>query len=221
MARDGCKAGKCDQKVIMAPQDTDDLKIQLEFDRHMMAARVYRNRGDYAKAGEEIQQALRLRPNDLDAREFAADIIFAHGDIEKAADHYKSILETDPSRSSAEEKYAKAILQIAEAERQKKLLKEIIEQPGKMKPPPRSTVLAALVSIAPGFGQIYCTQYVKGMIIFAAWSLSWLLCLAFVGPPDQRLSAPTLFFGCLATSIHLYALVDAVSQAEKTCSDKL
>jgi tetratricopeptide (TPR) repeat protein len=202
----------------MALKDPDDLKTQVEFDRHMTAARVYRNRGDYAKAGEEIQQALKLRPADLDAREFAADVIFAHGDIEKAAEHYKSILEVDPSRSSAEEKYAKAILQIAEAERQKKLLQEMIEQPGKTRTPPRSAVLAALVSIAPGFGQIYCTQYVKGMITFAAWSLSWLLCLAFVGPPDQRLSVPTLFFGCLATSIHLYALVDAVSQAERTRS---
>lgn len=200
----------------MADQSTDELRIQAEFDRHMTAAHVFRNRGDYPGAAEEVRKALALRPEDLAAREFAADIVFAHGDIPKAAEHYKSILDADPSRASVEEKYAKAILQMAEGKRQQDLLKEMMENPQAAKAAPRSGGLAAILSIAPGFGHMYCAQYMKGMIIFAAWALAWVLCLSFVGLPGHRLTTGTVFFGCLATSLHLYAVVDAASAAEKT-----
>ena len=200
----------------MAEQSTDELRIQAEFDRHMTAAHVYRNRGDYPGATEEIRKALALKPDDLAAREFAADMVFAHGEVEKAAEHYKSILDVDPSRTSVEEKFAKAILQVAEGKRQQDLLKEMMENPRAHSPAPRSGGLAAILSIAPGFGHIYCGQYIKGMIIFAAWALAWVLCLSFVGLPGHRLTTATVFFGCLATSLHLYAVVDAASAAEKT-----
>ncbi len=205
-------------------QDTDDPKTKAEFDRAMTAANVFRLRGDYAQAAKSVQQALALRPTDLEARELAADIIYAHGDIARAAEHYKSILEDDPTRASAEEKYAKAILDVAEGQRQQQLLKDMLEHPKQHRAQARNSTLAALLSIAPGFGQVYCAHYVKGMIIFVAWALSWVLSLALVGPAGRNvldcLTAGTIFFGCLATSIHLYAVVDAASCAEKTRGDK-
>src|SRR5450759_4255915 len=106
----------------MSSQDLDQAHKKAEFDRLMTAATVYRKRGDYAQATQAVKQALQILPDNIDAREFAADMINAHGDVQKASEHYKAILETEPGRASAEAKYAKAILELAEAERQRELV---------------------------------------------------------------------------------------------------
>lgn len=203
----------------MALHDSGDPKTQADFERAMTAANVYRNRGDYTQAAKAVQEALRLRPSDLDARELAADLVYARGESQKAAEHYKNILEIDPKRASVEEKYAKAILDVAEGKRQQELLKDMLDHPVSVGPQRRSSGVAAMLSIAPGFGHVYCAQYVKGVIVFAAWALSWVLCLSLVGPPGDRLSTATVLFGCLATSLHLYAVLDAAAAAERTRRD--
>ena len=186
------------RRLAMADQNADDVRKQAEYERLMHLAHVNRMRGDYAQAAVQIKQALELRPDDLDAREFAADILFARGELEKAAEHYKAIHEADPSRASAEEKFAKATLQIAEGKRQKDLLRMMIEDPtafrSQYQPPPRRPVVAAILSGIPGLGHVYCGQLVKGIVIFAGSALCWLLFFALA-----RMSAiflPTSASGC-------------------------
>ncbi len=171
-----------------AHQDLNDLKKQVEFERLTTAAYVYRKRGDYESAAQAINQALQINPSDLEAQEFAADILLARGKLEEAASAYKSIFEADRSRASAEEKYAKAIVLIAEGRRQQELLKEMLENPAKFRKPARSPVVAALLSIAPGFGHIYCGQLYKGIALFLGVMLSWLLFYA-TRPICERLSS--------------------------------
>jgi tetratricopeptide (TPR) repeat protein len=213
----------------MADQGIEDAKRQAEFDRLFRAAHVSRTRGDYEQAERLIGQALDLRPGDSEAREFAADLLFARGELEKAAEEYKSIYDADPSRTSAEEKFAKATVQIAEGKRQKDLLRLMIEDPGAFRStyelPPRSPLLAALLSGIPGLGHVYCGQTVKGIVLFLAVSFSWLLFFALrpnvggFGDPIARfvhnLNAAAVIFLCLAVFTHMYAFADAAVTAER------
>lgn len=205
----------------MASQDLDSAKNQAEFDRLMTAANVFRRRGDYPQATQTIKQALQLRPADMDAREFAADMLYAHGEVEKAAEYYKNILAEDSTRTSAEEKYAKAVLDIAEGKRQKDLLKMMIENPTQFHTTEKSATLAVIISAAPGFGQIYCGQYLRGMVLLGAWLLALVLFILTLGSSSvngqllNRITPSSLIFMCIAGMIHIYTLVDAAVQAEK------
>ncbi|MCE5198850.1 MAG: tetratricopeptide repeat protein [Armatimonadota bacterium] len=205
----------------MTPQDLDAAKKQAEFERLMTAAHVHRRRGDYGAAETAVSQALELCPADLDAQEFAADMLFARGELEVASDAYKRMFESDSSRISAEKKYAQTIIQISEGRRQQDLLRQMIENPGKYSAPKRSALIAFLISIAPGFGQIYCGQFNKGIVLFTTTMIAWFLFA--VSTPDvsgldashrlsvflQSLSPLSVILACIATFIHIYAMVDA------------
>lgn len=197
-----------------------DATAKAEFDRLITAANVHRRRGDYAAATLAIKQALEMCPDDIDACEFAADMIYAHGDVKKAAEHYKAILKIDPKRASAEEKYARAVIEIAEAERQKELIKLMLENPGKYhQTQPKNATIAVLFSMAPGFGHIYCGQYTVGIGIFLAWMVSCLLFMFSLTPGEDvshKVTMTSAIFGCIAASLHIYALLSAAQQAEKT-----
>lgn len=186
----------------------------------MTAARVYRRRDDYAAATEAVRQALQILPNDLDAREFAADMIYAHGDLQKAIDYYKAILETDPKRASAETKYAKVVLELAEEHRQRELVQQMLENPAKSQVMRKNPAVAALLSIAPGFGHIYCGLYAVGIALFCGWMLAWMLFLwtledSVGGHMTSRLTAASTAFGCIAAALHIYALVSAAQHADR------
>jgi tetratricopeptide (TPR) repeat protein len=210
----------------MTSQDLDQSKKKAEFDRLMTAATVYRRRGDYAQATQTVKQALTILPDNIDGREFAADMIYAHGDVQKASEHYKAILEIEPGRASAEAKYAKAILELAEAQRQQDLIKYMLENPGKSQTMQhRNPAVAAMLSIAPGFGHIYCGLYVMGMALFCGWVFAWLLFFWTLGDSvggqiTQKLTASSTAFACIAAALHIYALVNAAQQAEKVNSGK-
>lgn len=195
----------------------------------MSLARVNRMRGDYARAAEAIRLALKVRPDDPDATEFAADILAARGETEKALKIYKTLHEADPSRASAEEKFAKLTIQIAEGKRQQMLLRDMAENPKKYHSlsAPRNPVVAAIISSAPGFGQIYCGQFVRGVVFFLTVMVSWFFFyllrpnVSFY-PADQRLemffrdvSPLALMFALIAFSLHVYAFVDAPVLANK------
>jgi tetratricopeptide (TPR) repeat protein len=201
-----------------------DATKKAEFDRLLTAATVFRRRGDYVQATQTIKQALAISPDDITAREFAADMLYAHGDLELAAEHYKSILEAEPGRPSAEEKYAKAILELAEGQRQRELIQLMVENPGKFRPiQQKNSALAVLLTIAPGLGHMYCGQYVQGIVIFVVWVLA---CVFFAFSLDtaasaiQRVTTTSVIFACLAGSIHIYALLGAAQAADKTRSGK-
>lgn len=216
----------------MSPQNLDDIKKQAEFDRHITAARVHRMRGDYKQAEQAINQALELNPSDIGALEFAADMLFVRGELEKAADEYKRLFEQDKSRTSLEAKFAKSKLLIAEGKRQQHLLKEMLDNPAKYRVSARSPLLAAIISVAPGFGQIYCGQLVRGIVLFVATMLSWLLFQALTPEVadirmQDRMTSFTrnmdplaIIFACMAVAIHVYAFVDAAILAGKSRENK-
>ncbi|MGC8863604.1 MAG: tetratricopeptide repeat protein [Armatimonadota bacterium] len=210
--------------------DPEDVRKQAEFERLFRAARINRKRGDYREAEQLIHRALEIKPDDLEAREFAADILYARGEIEKAAQEYKAIFEAEPSRASAEEKFARATIEIAEAKRQKDLLRLMIENPQAFRAtyelPPRSPLMASILSGLPGLGHVYCGQVVRGIVIFLIVTFSWLLFFALrpsVGASSnpierfvQELDVWAIIFLCVAVFTHVYAIVDAAVAAERS-----
>lgn len=207
--------------------DSNDLKTRMQFDRFMTSARLYLRRGEMAKAGEAVVGALELRPNDLDARELAADLVLASGDLEKAAARYKELFSPEHPRPTAEEKYARTILQIAEEKYQKEMLLQMVNSPRQFTVGGKSPVLAAIASIGPGFGQIYLGKLVRGVVLAAVTIACWLLFYLLKPdvssfPEDQRLSAflreltvgPVVFL-IIAVFTHVYAFIDAVITSGK------
>ena len=216
------------------PMQQEDVRKQAELERLMTAARVHRRRGDYEQAEQTIKRALEIDESNADAREFAADILFAKGALEVAAEEYKRLFTEDKARISAEEKYARAIVQIAESKRQKELLREMLEHPSSFRVPTRQPIYAALLSLAPGLGHAYCGRVIKGVVLFVATVLSWWLFSMLAGTVDDSglsdrvresitlarrvnvfLTPGTLFFGCIAVFLHIYALIDAPILAGK------
>ena len=212
----------------MAPQNIDDARKQAEFDRLMTAARVHRMRGDYKQAEQTINQALVLCPSDIAAQEFAADMLCARGELEKAAAEYKRLIEQDKTRASIEDKYARAMLQIAEGKRQKDLLQYMLDNPGKYRPPARNPLIAAIISVAPGFGQMYCGKLTRGIVLCSLTMLSWLVFYLLAPNTSDlvvkdklsfflhNLDPLAILFACFAFAMHVFALVEAAVLAGKS-----
>jgi|GEM_PF-856855 len=213
----------------MADIDKEQLKKQMEFDRNMSLANGFRSKGDYKQAEEMVISALSLFPENLNAREFAADILMARGELDKAAEHYKSLFTPEAPRPSAEEKYARAIVQIAEAKRQRTLLDQMLENPAKFRRQTANPYLAALLSIAPGFGHIYAGKFRKGVTLFCIALFCWLMIYLLTPTVDQSLylqnrasnfitglfAFPTILFVLTSGVVGVYSVFDAAFTTDK------
>ncbi len=211
----------------MLPNDPEEIRKKAEFDKALSSANVARMKGNYSEAELYIKMALELFPENLDAKEFAADLLMARGEWEAAKSMYKCIIDSDESRVGAQEKYAKVVIQIAEGKRQQDLLNYILENPKSYKRERKNSVLAAVISIVPGFGHVYCGQVMKGSIIFVSVMFCWMLFYFFSPNVDylpqskraleffKQMSVPALMAVVAAFMIHLYALIDAALVAEK------
>jgi tetratricopeptide (TPR) repeat protein len=207
----------------MASLNAEQIREQVEFDRLMVAARAQKMRGDLVEAEKALLKALAMRFDDLNARELAADILYDRGEFEKAAKHYKSLYSPERPRPSAESGFARCVLKMAEIAQQREALLNPMDSPISFVPERRTPIVAAMLSIAPGLGQVYCGQFIKGLLLFAAWL--FFLLLVYASQPRSVGSAANtrLVFGtagimfiCLAVFVHAYAIVDAVMTAEKT-----
>jgi tetratricopeptide (TPR) repeat protein len=180
-------------------------------------------RGDLVEAEKALLKALSMRFDDIGARELAADILYDRGEFEKAAKHYKSLYTTQRPRPSAESGYARCVLKVAEIAQQREALLHPMDAPTALVPERRTPIVAAMLSSAPGLGQVYCGQFIKGVLLFTGWL--FFLLLIYISQPRNIgslanarpvFSQAGIAFICIAIFIHAYALVDAVMTAEKT-----
>jgi len=212
----------------------EDIKLAAEIDRLLSHSNVHRLRGEFIEAEDALREALSLDESRVDIHEMLADMLFARGQLDAAAEEYKKILEAHPDRVSAETKYAKVVLEKGEHEYEKRIAQEMIDNPGKYSSPPQHPLAAFLLSAAaPGAGQIYNGERVKGLIILGVFFLSVLI-LAFspdtgnllrnvgiwLNPSASSMKPPpvgpivVLFSGILAF-LYIYAVLDAVIASSK------
>ncbi|GAB4458229.1 MAG: hypothetical protein OHK0029_19220 [Armatimonadaceae bacterium] len=169
----------------------DPIAREVERDRLMTQAGVFRARGQVTDARETLEKALVLseggKPRDIAAiQEQIGDLLMIEEDLEGAKDAYAEAFKTDPSRATAEKKYGTTQIAISDREAEKRLGQRILQDDsladiissggltghsGK-----RNAGLAMFLSvIVPGFGQIYNGQMAKGFILLGVFVTALLI----------------------------------------------
>jgi tetratricopeptide (TPR) repeat protein len=227
-----------------------------ERERLQTLANVQRMRGQLVDARATLQQALALGgepgPGDAPVHEMLGDILAADERWDEAKTAYGTAHALDPRRASAERKFAQMTLRAADAAAERALAEAVLR--GEAVPGgasgasaagggafgggargKRNAGLAMLLSgLAPGFGQLYNGQLVKGLICLGIF---FVTLLAIRLSPDGDLlvkQAVSLLAGqplrgargevspllwllvFLSAAVWLYALLDAPITASKT-----
>jgi tetratricopeptide (TPR) repeat protein len=214
--------------------DPQDIERKVAIDRLLSKANVHRMRGEYIQAEDTYKEVLSMDQSNLDILELIADMIYARGQLDASLAAYKDLLDKEPGRASAETKYARVALDIGEREYAKRLAQDMLENPDKFRTARKSPAIAMIGSIiAPGVGQIYIGDYVKGLIILGAFYFSLLVLAidkdgtgalflslkALFNPLDAPKHIPVsgmaIFFASVLVFIFVYAVIDAPIAAAK------
>ena len=187
-----------------------DIRQKRAFTEHMNRARILTDKGEYSEASAEAAEALKLCPDDPDARELTADILAALGKRQAAAEEYKKLFTEDKSRESAEEKYALLVLNQYDDDRKAREEAE----PKTVKKPSSWTLI--LTAIVPGVGAMLQEKYLKGGILFGLWLV--FFCLAAKGMGQAGSHPMKIFTGLpslAACAVWLYSFIDTVAGGVK------
>jgi len=192
-------------------------------------ANLARVRGNWAEAERKCQQAVTAAPDQAEAWELLGDACYAQSKGAQAINYYRKAYALQPARATLEEKIGRASLLIARQEL-------IMNAPdlflaGYQRT--RKPSLAAFFSlIAPGLGQLYNRQWLKGSLLLLLYLGS---VIALTGTATQALrllrgSAAVVditriinvFFtgwpllcGVLVLLVYLYAVADAAWVASR------
>ena len=196
---------------------------QAKMDSLVASCKASIMRRDYREAADFVSKALEIDPKSFKLRELAADVAALRGFFSDAINSYRELMDENKS-DELEEKYAKAVLHKSNDEYMVKHAGDVSADVYK-----KSPVMAAIFSVVPGFGQIYCGETVRGLVIFVIVIVSWILFSA-TAPAigsygdmgmrmDQFLRGLNFFaiiFILAATCVHVYAAVEAVLLAQKS-----
>jgi TM2 domain-containing membrane protein YozV len=142
-------------------------EIQLKIRELLGRATLLRTKGQRQQALQLAQQAVGMDDESWEAHELAGDLLLELGRGDYALDSYRRARELNPSRTSLEDKIARAALARA-ARLQTTTMSEALLS-GRIRPAPaRKPGFAALMSmIAPGLGQLYNGEVIKGFVLLA------------------------------------------------------
>lgn len=226
--------GAAGRKIKPMSTDSEDIKRKAEIDRLLSRANVHRMRGEYIEAEDVLKEVLSLDESRVDVHEMMADMLYGRGQLESAAEEYKNIMEANPGCASAETKYAKVMLEKGENEYEKKLARDMIENPGKYSNPPQHPLAAFLLSaVVPGLGQLYNGERIKGLIILGVFLFSVLILSVspdtgnllrnvgvWLNPSGSAVKPPPLgslviIFTGIMVFLYIYSVIDAVITSAK------
>jgi tetratricopeptide (TPR) repeat protein len=214
-----------------------------------------RARGELQAAEKRCRDALLIAPGNPAAHELLGDIFYQRGGGgagfqpanqrrmqscatygAQAIESYRRARAANPQRAMLEDKIARASLLVAEAEIVRAQAQELLA--GKRLQTPRRPGVSALLSlVAPGFGQIYNGEHVKGAALVCVWLLLLLgAAVAALGSMRAGPAAagaqwwatglgalvgllfarPALWWTLLAIALWLYGITDAALRAAKT-----
>jgi hypothetical protein len=156
--------------------------IEDEVQAAVRSARILATRGDKDGMEKVIRELLSKHPDHPSALEAEADLLVAQGKLNEAREKLHELVKAHPERKATEEKYAKLVLRIEEQNISASLLLGEGDLRTLMNPAGvrRSAGTASMLSIlAPGFGQIYNGELVKGIILLGGIVLLWVCLFAF------------------------------------------
>jgi len=141
-------------------------------------ARRALRRGQLAEAEKFAQEAAALGPDTTSVEELLGDVAFAQEKHAEAKRHFERALEIEPINADAERKLGQVALILGEAEYLRRRVEDATEDPTERVRFTKQPLLAALLSfVFPGFGQLYNSQYEKGLGLFALCALLLMLLL--------------------------------------------
>ncbi len=214
-------------------RDAGDIARIAEIDKLLSRGNIHRMRGDILEAEDSFRQALAVDESRDDIRELIADMLYARGQLDKAAQDYRSLMEKRPGNVPIETKYAKVVLEIGERNFERQMAEGLIMNPSRFSERPQRPVASMLLSItAPGAGQLYNGEILKGMILLGVFFLSivalalsptdcknMLLYLGAMINPHEGILPPVsgiaLLFTVLLVIDWIYAMIDAPISADK------
>ena len=188
-------------------------KNKIKFNEYLKMSQAAFVNKNYEMSAENIKKALEIFPNNLDAREIAADILWVKGNVSTASLEYKFIFDSDNTRIKVEEKYAKTILSLYNEKQKIQSIEDLLnnKEKGNKKTSAGKIFLSALI---PGLSAMLDEHFIKGIMIF-------LLYFVFVGMATKGITSDNsseIFkspFFYLASIIWLYSFVDTIIQYKK------
>ncbi len=194
-----------------------------EAGRLLRLANLHRLRGELPAAVQACRQAIALSPQDLGAREMLADLLQAQGNTTAAEQAYRDVLRLSPGRLSAQMKLGEIITRRGDvvavprppAAPQPRPLPAVPATPPPTipaTPPPaglmgygsgylaaKSPVKALFLSgLAPGLGQFYNGEPLKGLLMLLATAVLSILLVRPLLPALQAYT--TTLSGALASA---------------------
>lgn len=153
-------------------------------DRMLSAARLARRRGEVEAAWRCLDDAMLVAPDSADVLEEMGHLNFDEGEFEAAAQCFRRCLEREPGRRGAEVGLGNATVEIARAE----VAEQADAAPDTSLLARRSPSRAALLSaLLPGLGQMYATEFARGVVwLLAALPLWYLGLWGFVSRIDKK-----------------------------------
>jgi TM2 domain-containing membrane protein YozV len=192
-----------------------------EIDAARRQAHVYQSRGDRESASKIIDAVIAKYPDHPDAQEALADNLISAGELNKAKDVLAEIVRTNPGRIETERKHARLVLKLEERNLSASLLMGEGDFASLMNPAgvKRSAGTAAILSLlAPGFGQIYNGQLVRGIVLLLVAVVLWTLMftIGYVGAGQSgQMTAIGWALAVLLVALYMGCLLDAAISAPK------
>lgn len=190
--------------------------IEDEIEAARRRAHVMESRGDRDAAVAALMDVAQKYPDHPSAREAHADALIAAGKLDEAKEILAQLVKEHPGRIETERKHAKLVLKLAERNISASLLLGEGDLHSLMNPAGarRSAGTAAFLSLlAPGFGQIYNGQLVRGLTMLGISVVLWILFFT-VGYTDRMNLAGWIIGGILFV-FYVGCLLDAAVSAPK------
>lgn len=182
---------------------------------------VYQSRGDRESASQVIDAVIAKYPDHPDALEAKADHLIHAGELNQAKELLAKIVRAFPGRIETERKYARLVLKLEERNLSASLLMGEGDFASLMNPAgvKRSAGTAAILSLlAPGFGQIYNGQLMRGIVLLLVAVVLWTLMftIGYVGAGQSgQMTAVGWALAVLLAAFYLGCLLDAAISAPK------
>jgi hypothetical protein len=158
------------------PEHLTPSEIQTRMRELLGRATLLRARGQRQEALELAQQAVSIDDASWEAHELIGDLLVELGRGELALESYRKARELNASRRALEDKLARAALARAAREQAATMSEALLSGKGRTTVLVRKPGYAALASvIAPGLGQVYNGEVVKGFVLLTLFMICFFL----------------------------------------------
>lgn len=192
--------------------------VSADVEDALRKARVFLSRKDASSAMEIMDKLLEKYPEHPKVLDARGDILRELGKLEEAKKCYEQVISKHKGWVSTEKKHAEVVFQLEQAKSTTETLLREMSLSELMNPAgaKRSGGVAAFLSLlAPGFGQIYNGELVKGIVMLAIAIVSWIM-LFSVGYVASSLNAAGWFFIIVLIVLYLVSMLDAGASAGRS-----